>query len=103
MAFQLGDITAKTEAGVLKGVQREIACDCWFTSKGKTTPRMIKVMDGEGMLYTIADVVVLSTEEKTYSGIPTVEHICKINLGNVRETVKLVYTKEDCKWALVEL
>lgn len=103
MGFRLGDIADRTENGTLKGIQREIACECWFTSRGKSIPKIIKVMDEEGMLHTIRDIRVLTTEEKTYSGIQTVEHICQISLGGRLETVKLVFTKESCKWAIVEV
>ena len=103
MGFRLGDIADKTEAGVLRGIQREIACECWFTSKGKSIPKLIKVMDEEGMLHTINEIQLLTTQEKTYCGIPTVEHLCRINLGGRMETVKLVFTKENCKWVIVEV
>lgn len=71
--------------------------------QGKTIPKIIKVMDEEGMLHTIREIQLLASEEKSYSGIQTVEHLCRINLGGRMETVKLVYTKESCKWAIVEL
>lgn len=101
MGFQLGKIAEETNHGILKGIQREIACDCWFTSKGKTIPRAIKVMDEEGMVHNIEPVEVLFSEEKTYSGIPTVEHVCNIALGGRKETIKLVYSKHNCKWTIV--
>lgn len=43
------------------------------------------------------------TDNGALRGIQTVEHLCRINLGGRMETVKLVYTKESCKWAIVEL
>lgn len=101
MGFRLGDITQEKESGILKGVQRQIACDCWFTSGGKTIPRLIKVMDEEGMLRTIPVTQVLASEQKTYAGIHTVEHICRIPVGEREETVKLIFTNENCKWAIV--
>ena len=55
------------------------------------------------MLHTIREIQLLTSEEKSNSGIQTVEHLCRINLGGRMETVKLVYTKESCKWAIVEL
>lgn len=103
MAFHLGDVIERTQAGSLRGIQREIACECWFTSKGKSIPKLIKIMDGEGMLHTIREIQVLTSEEKNYSGVATVEHLCRIRLGESMETVKLVFTKESCKWVLVEL
>ena len=64
MGFRLGDIADHTDNGTLRGIQREIACECWFTSKGKTIPKIIKVMDEEGMLHTIREIQLLTSEEK---------------------------------------
>lgn len=30
-------------------------------------------------------------------------HLCRISLGGRMKTVKLVFTKEDCKWTIVEI
>lgn len=103
MGFTLGEIRERTQAGPLRGIHREIACDCWFTSGGKTIPRLIKVMDEEGCLQTIPIHRVLSSEKKNYSGIRTIEHICQIPVGEREETVKLVFTSENCKWAIIQL
>ncbi|MBQ4523718.1 MAG: hypothetical protein IJA10_12310 [Lachnospiraceae bacterium] len=103
MAFRLGDIIEKKEHGILHGIQREIACECWFTSQGKSIPKLIKVMDEKGCIHTVGDIQVLTTEEKTYSGIQTVEHICTIPVNGRKEIVKLIFTKETCKWVIVKL
>lgn len=101
MGFQLEVIEDITNEGIIKGMQREIACECWFTSKGKTKPILIKVMDEEGIIHTITDIQVLYSEEKNYSGIRTIEHVCKINLYNRIDTVKIIYNKETCKWTII--
>lgn len=69
MGFWLGDIADHTDSDTLHGIQREIACECWFTSKGKTVSKIIKVMDEEGMLHTIRKIQLLTLEEKSCSGI----------------------------------
>lgn len=103
MGFQLEDVIEKKEHGVLHGIQREIACECWFTSNGKSIPQIIKVMDENGRLYTIRDIELLTEETKTYCGIQTVEHLCRIQLRNKTTLVKLIYTKESCKWTIIEI
>lgn len=100
MAFRLEDITERTEAGAIRGIQREIACDCWFTSRGRMMPRILKVMDEDGMLHTIREIEILCTEEKMYAGVETVEHLCRIVFRGKKALVKLIYTKEDCRWTL---
>lgn len=103
MAFQLGNIAEIREHGVLHGIQRDIACECWFTSSGKSIPKLVKVMDEDGILHTIRDIQLLTTEEKTYCGIQTVEHLCKILLRGKVGFVKLIYTKESCRWTIMEV
>ena len=103
MAFRLGDILEKTQQAAPKGLQREIACDCWFTSKGKSIPQWIKVMDEQGMVHTIKEIEVLTTEEKAYIGIETVENLCRICVCGRKLLVKLIFTKENCRWAIVEV
>ena len=47
MAFGIGTNAGNTNAGTVKGTQKEIACECWFTSTGKMIPLMLKVKDEE--------------------------------------------------------
>jgi len=103
MGFQLGNIADITEAGLIKGIQREVACECWFTSGGKTIPRIIKVMDEDGILHTIKKIKVLFSEEKIFSGIQTVEHVCQIVILGREQTVKLIFAKAECKWVIVRI
>ena len=45
--------TQKEDAGFIKGKQREIASYCWFTSRGKMKPMMLKIEDGDGEIRTV--------------------------------------------------
>lgn len=101
MGFNLTDIRAVTEAGKLKGVQTEIACECWFTSQGRTIPKLIKIMDSEGVIHSIDSIQVFYSEEKNYSGIKTIEHLCNLKIGNMEYTVKLIFKVEECKWVII--
>ena len=53
MAFGIGMHSRRADAGSVRGIQREIACECWFTSTGKATPLMLKIQDEEGEIQTI--------------------------------------------------
>ena len=77
MAFGIGTNTQKTEAGPVKGTQREIACDCWFTTNGKIIPRMLKIQDEDGEIRVIKQIAVHSQEAKNFCGIPSVERTNK--------------------------
>lgn len=103
MGFQTGEFIEKRDHGILHGIQREIACECWFTCNGRSIPQIIRVMDEEGKLYTIRNIELLTSETKIYSGIQTIEHLCRLHLSGSVCLVKLIYTKESCRWTLVEV
>ena len=42
MAFGVGLHPPRADAGSVRGMQKEIACECWFTSTGKVMPLMLK-------------------------------------------------------------
>lgn len=102
MGFQLGEIAEKTDHGVLNGTRQEIACDCYFTATGKSIPRWLRIRDEKtGEIHTIREIEPISTEEKSYCGIDTIEHFCRIRIEGAEYLVKLIFTKETCKWALI--
>ena len=101
MAFGMGTNTKKADAGFIKGKQREIACQCWFTSTGKVTPLMLKVQDEDGEIRTVHHIQVLSQEEKMYAGMRSIEFDCIITILEQQIDVQLIYYKEENKWVLV--
>ena len=101
MGFQLGPIADLTDAGDMTGIQKEIACKCWFTSTGSTIPLMIKIMDEGGVLYSVQVLQVISSDEKRFAGIETIEHVCKIEVNQTEKIVKLVLNKSKCTWKIV--
>lgn len=104
MGFRLGEIAEKTEHGILNGSRQEIACDCYFSASGKSIPRWIRIRDEvSGEIHTFHDIEIISKEEKSYCGINTVEHVCRITIHETKHLVKLIYTKETCKWVLIEI
>ena len=101
MAFGLGTNTQKADAGMIRGKQREIACQCWFTSKGKVMPLMLKVEDEDGEIRTVRQIQVLSQEEKMYAGVLSLEFDCIITILEQKIKVRLIYYKEENRWVLV--
>ena len=99
--FGMGMHGQPRDAGVLRGKQREIACDCWFTSKGKIIPRMIKFEDEEGILQTLQPIVVHVTEEKRFCGISTRVYQCSAVHEQTVYYFQLIYRKEECRWFLI--
>lgn len=101
MAFGIGINSQQADAGKIKGRQREIACQCWFTSTGRITPIMLKIRDEDGEIRTIHRIQVLSQEEKMYVGILSMEFDCVITILQQEISVKLVCYKEENRWVLV--
>lgn len=101
LGFGIGINTNPADAGSIKGTQIPIACECWFTSTGKVLPLMFKVQDANQEIQIIHGIHVRHIEEKNYSGIPSLEYDCIINIQGVSCSVKLIFFKEDCRWVMV--
>lgn len=100
MAFGIGINTQEASAGEVQGIQKEIACDCWFTSTGKMIPQMIKVQDEDGVIHKITRIQVCSREKKNYAGIPSTEFDCMLILLNQKLRVRLIYYQTENRWVL---
>lgn len=99
MAFGIGINTKKADSGPVKGHQIDIACKCWFTSTGRSMPMMIK-FENEDRIETIDEIHVNYVEEKRYNGIASVEYDCTVCFRGIKQDVKLVFFKEECRWIM---
>lgn len=84
----------------LRGTQREVACECWFTSSGKLMPLMIKVKDEEGQIQVIRPVIVHSQQRKRYAGILSVEFDCTLTVFGRAVRCRLIYYPDKNRWVL---
>ncbi len=100
MAFGTGISAQGTDAGEVRGLQKEIACGCWFTSKGKIKPFLIKMEDEDGEILTVQVLEIYSQEKKNYAGTPSVEFNIGIELQNRFRRVKLIYYQSENRWVL---
>lgn len=100
MAFGIGTNTQKADAGAVKGTQREIACECWFTSSGKIIPLMLKVKDEDGEIRVIKQIAVHSQEPKNYAGIPSIEFQCTLTILEQAIPARLIYYQTESRWVL---
>lgn len=100
MAFGIGTNMQSGDAGAVKGSQREIACDCWFTTNGKIIPRMLKIRDEDGEIRVIRQVVVHSQEAKNYCGIPSIEFDCTLIVLEHEISARLIYYQTESRWVL---
>ena len=101
MAFGIGTNTQKADDGLVKGKQKEIACQCWFTRTGKVMPTMLKIQDEDGEIRTVHQIQVRSKEEKWYAGVSSIEFDCTITILEQKINVWLIFYREENRWALV--
>lgn len=100
MAFGIGVNTGNADAGDIRGTQKEIACECWFTSTGKIVPLMLKVKDEDGEIRVIRQIEVHSQEKKMYAGIPSTEFDCTLTILGQMIRARLVYYQTESRWVL---
>lgn len=100
MAFGIGTNARAADEGVVRGRQKEVACECWFTSKGKIMPLMLKVEDEDGEIQVIKEIIVHSQELKRYAGNPFIEFDCTLWLGEQKMRMKLIYYLTQSRWIL---
>lgn len=83
-----------------RGRQVDVACDCWFTSRGETMPLALKFPDETGELVMIKRIQIDCTEKKYYCGIPAVEYNCRIPYKGREMPVRLIFYLEECRWVM---
>lgn len=95
MSFGIGVNSYGADAGKIRRIQKEIACECWFTKNGTITPVMIKLEDEDGEIQTIKQIEVFSQEKKNYAGIPSIEFDCRVELQNRFRHIWLIYYQSE--------
>ena len=101
MAFGMANNTQQSNTGIVRKKEMEIACECWFTSKGKMQPLMFKYQDEQGEIHTIKEIQVLSIEEKNLMVSPYTEFGVTINCQGIYMEAKLIFYKKECRWVMV--
>ncbi len=100
MAFGIGTNCGQSSAGILRGKQINIACECWYTSGGRCMPLMIKFEDEEGIIRTVRDFQITYSEKKNYSGIPSVEYGCVLRHQGIQREVRLLFFIDEGRWVM---
>ncbi|MCI8854571.1 MAG: hypothetical protein HFI31_02030 [Lachnospiraceae bacterium] len=100
MAFGVDTNSPRADAGLVRGTQKKIACECWFTSTGRVMPLMVKLQDEEGEIQTIREITVHSQERKRYAGIPSIEYDCTLVLHGQEIRAWLIYYQSENQWVM---
>lgn len=100
MAFGTGMNPRTMDTGFVRGIQQEVACECWCTSTGKITPLMVKLKDEEGQIQVIRDITVHTQERKRYAGIPSTEYDCTVVVHGRSIHAWLIFYQTEGRWVL---
>ena len=100
MAFGIGTNSNNGDAGIVRGIQKEIACQCWCTSKGEIMPLMIKLKDEDGEMQIIRDILIHSQKKKRYAGIPSIEYDCTLIANGRNIRVWLIFYQTEGRWVM---
>ncbi|MGL5434726.1 MAG: hypothetical protein ACRDBO_04895 [Lachnospiraceae bacterium] len=98
MGFGIGINCETPDAGELKRIQQEIACECWYTASGRSIPLMFQIKDDDGMIQTVRNIHVISSERKRYAGVPSIEYDCMIEWNGTRRPVRLIFFINENRW-----
>ena len=82
-------------------MQREVGCECWFTSSGKIIPLMIKVKDEDGEIRIIRHIEIHSQVQLQVVGMPSVEFDCTLKVLEQDIRAKLIYYQTENRWLLM--
>lgn len=100
MTFGIGRNSQGISSGKLGERQLEIACECWFTSKGEARPLMIKFKDEEGQICTVRQICLLGQQKRNYIGNPAIEYHCRITVEGREHEVWLNFFQKECRWSM---
>ena len=100
MAFGISANSNNKDAGIVRGIQKEIACECWCSSKGEIIPLMIKLVNEDGELQVIRDIMVHSQKKKRYAGIPSTEYDCTLTANGRNIRAWLIFYQTEGRWVL---
>ena len=93
MAFGIGIHSPQPDrGGCIRGIQKKVACECWFTSTGRMIPLMLKIEDEDGKIH--------SQEKRMYAGIPSIEYDCTLFAWNREIRAWLIYYQTENRWVL---
>ena len=101
MGFTLERQTDRLQAKEVRGNYQKVAVACWFTSNGRSMPRMVKYEDEEGTIRSIRNIHLIKTEEKYFAGIKMKRYDCCAEDCGIMKYFTLLYHIEEVRWDMV--
>lgn len=101
MGFPVGIEMEKHQEKAIKGSFQKVAVGCWYTSKGKSIPQMIKFEDSDGCLQELRNIQVIKSEKKYYAGILLHRYECCSFFEGMKYQFLLLFHPDTEVWDLV--
>lgn len=73
----------------------------WFTSQGRTFPKVLRYEDEAGELHTIDSIQVLSRDRKNYAGIIAQKYDCRAEIQGRMIDFVLLYHPRENTWDMI--
>ncbi|WP_143468343.1 hypothetical protein [Lachnoclostridium sp. An181] len=102
MAFEYGTPILKRESPVKRRCFSDAAVLCWFTSKGRAIPLLVKLQEGDEII-KLQNIKVHSLTEQFYAGIQTWEYECSAYDENKEYLFLLQYFPENKRWKIEKI
>ena len=91
--------TLRGTAQRLKNTKRvPVACDCWFTSTGRTIPKLFCYEDEYGVRHTVDEIQVIKSERRKVSGSSIMVYDCEVMLHEHQCPMQLYYCLTEGTW-----
>lgn len=100
MAFRTEDYNKRGDTAIQKP-RDSVACDCWFTSEGKTVPRFLKYQDSEEIIHKINIDEVCRCEDQFFAGRPMRIYTCRTAYNGTEYNFKLYFYPDKFKWEIL--
>ncbi|MDO5345765.1 MAG: hypothetical protein Q4E91_08480 [Lachnospiraceae bacterium] len=100
-AFAQGQVEERLQEREVRGRKRKVAVDCWFTSTGRTMPRMMKFENEDGCLQMVNNIRIIRREQKYYAGIYCQRFDCKATVDGVEREFILMFRPREHLWELI--
>jgi len=103
MAFPIEHNIEQLQEREISGVRIDAAVDCWYTSKGKSIPHLVKIKNDDGEIIEINSIKILKKEQKFYAGIRSRKFWCRsVDNGVTKDFYLLHFPDEgDGTWKLI--
>lgn len=83
------------------GKNQKVAVGCWFTSEGRTIPKLIKYEDKEGCRHLIHNIQLLKANQSSYDGLRVQRYECQVVEEGMSKELTLLFHPGENTWNML--